>query len=68
MARYLRDAATLRRVERASFLKYYLLRPRGLWSALRNLARMSTLRQYHAERTDTGMIEVTPESYAVGSA
>jgi nitroimidazol reductase NimA-like FMN-containing flavoprotein (pyridoxamine 5'-phosphate oxidase superfamily) len=66
-ARYLRDAATMRRVTRASLPKY-LLRPRALWFMLRNLSRVSTRSQYTRERTDTGMIEVTPESYAVAPA
>jgi hypothetical protein len=66
-ARYLLDAATTRRVERAAFVKYYL-RPRALWQLLRTLRRLPTLRRYHEERTDSGMIEVAPESYAVGPA
>jgi nitroimidazol reductase NimA-like FMN-containing flavoprotein (pyridoxamine 5'-phosphate oxidase superfamily) len=66
-ARYLRDAATMRRVTRASLPKY-VLRPRALWFWLRNLSRMSARSQYTRERTNTGMIEVTPESYAVGPA
>jgi nitroimidazol reductase NimA-like FMN-containing flavoprotein (pyridoxamine 5'-phosphate oxidase superfamily) len=66
-ARYLQDAATMRRVTRASVPKY-VLRPRALWFFLRNLSRVSTRSQYTRERTDTGMIEVTPESYAVGLA
>lgn len=66
-ARYLRDAATMRRVTRASLPKY-VLRPRALWFWLRHLSRMSTRSQYTRERADTGMIEVTPESYAVGPA
>jgi len=66
-ARYLRDEATRRRVTRASLPKY-VLRPRALWFWLRNLPRMSTRSQYTRERPDTGMIEVTPESYAVGPA
>jgi nitroimidazol reductase NimA-like FMN-containing flavoprotein (pyridoxamine 5'-phosphate oxidase superfamily) len=66
-ARYLQDAATMRRVTRASVPKY-VLRPRALWFFLRNLSRVSTRSQYTRERTDTGMIEVTPESYAVGPA
>jgi nitroimidazol reductase NimA-like FMN-containing flavoprotein (pyridoxamine 5'-phosphate oxidase superfamily) len=63
---YLRDAATRRRVTRA-LLPKYVLRPRALWFWLRNLSRMSTRSQYTRERPDTGMIEVTPESYTVGS-
>jgi hypothetical protein len=66
-ARYLRDAATMRRVTRASLPKY-VLRPRALWFFLRNLSRVSTRSQYTRERTDTGMIEVAPESYTVGPA
>ena len=66
-ARYLRDAPTMRRVTRASLSKY-VLRPRALWFMLRNLSRVSTRSQYTRERTDTGMIEVTPESYALGPA
>jgi uncharacterized pyridoxamine 5'-phosphate oxidase family protein len=64
---YLRDEATVRRVTRAT-LPQYVLRPRALWFWLRNLSRMSARSQYTRERTDTGMIEVTPESYAVGPA
>jgi uncharacterized pyridoxamine 5'-phosphate oxidase family protein len=64
---YLRDAATARRVTRASLPKY-VFRPRALWFWLRNLSRMSARSQYTHERTDTGMIEVTPESYVVGPA
>lgn len=66
-ARYLRDAATMRRVTRASLPKY-VLRPRALWFFLRNLSRVSTRSQYTRERTDTGMIEMAPESYTVGPA
>lgn len=66
-ARYLRDAATMRRVTRASLPKY-VLRPRALWFWLRNLPRMSTRSQYTRERPDTGMIEVIPESYSVDPA
>ena len=63
-ARYLRDSATVRRVTRASIPKY-VLRPRALWFILRNPSRLWMRSQYTRERTDTGMIEVTPESYAV---
>lgn len=66
-ASYLRDAATMRRVTRASLPKY-VLRPRALWFWLRNLSRMSARSQYTRERTETGMIEVTPESYTVSPA
>ncbi|MDP9236195.1 MAG: hypothetical protein M3P30_02150 [Chloroflexota bacterium] len=66
-ARYRRDTATARRVVRA-WLAKYVLRPRALWVALRNLSRVSTRSRYTRERTDTGTIKVTPESYAVGPA
>ncbi len=66
-ARYLRDASTMRRVTRASLPKY-VLRPRALWFWLRNLSRMRARSQYTRERPETGMIEVTAESYAVGAA
>jgi pyridoxine/pyridoxamine 5'-phosphate oxidase len=66
-ARYLRDAATMRRVSRASLPKY-VLRPRALWFWLGHLSRLSTRSQYTRERSDSGMIEVTPESYAVTPA
>lgn len=66
-ARYLRDAATAQRVTRASLVKY-VLRPRALWFMLRHLGRLRTRSQYIRERGDTGMIEVTPQSYAVGPA
>jgi hypothetical protein len=57
----------MRQVTRASLPKY-VPRPRALWFWLRNLTRVSTRSQYTRERTDTGMIEVTPASYAVGPA
>ncbi|MBI5288439.1 MAG: pyridoxamine 5'-phosphate oxidase family protein [Chloroflexi bacterium] len=66
-AQYLRDAVTMKRVTRASIPKY-MLRPRALWFWLRNLTRIGTRSQYTRERPDTGMIEVTPESYAVDPA
>ena len=65
-ARYLRDETTMRRVTRASVPKY-VLRPRALWFMLRNIRRVSTRSRYVSERTDTGMIEVTPESYSVAA-
>ncbi len=65
-ARFLRDATTRRRVTRAMLPKYFL-RPRALMFWLRNLSRMSTRSQYTRERGDTGMIEVTPESYTVSA-
>jgi len=66
-ARYLRDETTRRRVTRASLPKY-VLRPRALWFMLRNIRRVSMRSRYVGERPDTGMIEVTPESYSVGPA
>ena len=64
-ARYLRDETTMRRVTRASLPKY-VLRPRALLFMLRNLRRVSMRGRYVGERTETGMIELTPESYSVG--
>jgi len=66
-ARYLQDAATMRRVTRASLPKY-VLRPRALWFWIRKRSLLSARSQYTRERPDTGMIEVTPESYAVAPA
>ena len=65
-ARYLRDADTVRRVTRATLPKY-VLRPRALWFMLRNIRRVSMRGRYVSERPDTGMIEVAPDSYSVGS-
>ena len=66
-ARFLRDETTPRRVTRAIAAKY-VLRPRALWFWLRNIGRMSMRFRYVGERRDTGMIEVTPESYSVARA
>jgi hypothetical protein len=67
IARYLTDADTMRRVVRAALPKYYL-RPRALWLALRKLARLRAMLRYYGERTDSGIIEVTPESLEIDSA
>jgi hypothetical protein len=64
---YLHDTATIRRVARATLPKY-VLRPRALWFWLRHLSRIPTRSQYIGERSGSGMIEVTPESYTVTSA
>ena len=66
-ARYVRGAAMLRRVVRASLPKYYLS-PHAVRLTLRDLPRVPTMLRYYRERTDAGMIEVTPESYSVGPA
>jgi nitroimidazol reductase NimA-like FMN-containing flavoprotein (pyridoxamine 5'-phosphate oxidase superfamily) len=65
-ARYLSESPVTARVVRAMFLKYYL-RPREIWSTLRNVTRMDVVLRYKRERT-AGMIEVTPNEYAVTSA
>jgi len=66
-ARYLHDTATIRKVVRATLPKY-VLRPRALWLWIRHLSRIPTRSQYIRERSGSGMIEVTPESYTVTSA
>jgi len=62
VARYLTGKDALAPVVRASIGKYYLA-PRVLWLYLRNLRRISTMLQYYRERSDSGVIEVTPESF-----
>ena len=66
-ARYLRDRGALRRLVRPSLTKYYF-HPRALWLAVRNLPRLGAMLRYYRERTDAGVIEVTPESITIAPA
>lgn len=61
-ARYLTNKEALGPVARRSVLKYYAS-PRALWLYVRNLRRIPAMLQYYRERTDTGVIEVTPVSF-----
>lgn len=63
-ARYLTDETTSRRVVRATLPKY-VLRHRALLFWLRNVRHFSMRGRYVGERSATGMIEVTPESYSI---
>ncbi|HET6615178.1 MAG TPA: pyridoxamine 5'-phosphate oxidase family protein [Dehalococcoidia bacterium] len=61
-ARYLTNNEALGPVARRSALKYYA-DPRALWLYARNVRRIPAMLQYYRERTDTGVIEVTPVSF-----
>ena len=61
-ARYLTNKDALAPVARRSVLKYYA-DPRALWLYVRNFRRVPAMLQYYRERTDTGVIEVTPVSF-----
>jgi general stress protein 26 len=66
-ARFVHDAALMKRVVRASVPKYFFP-PRALWLWISRPSRLRARSTYTSERTDTGLIEVTPEWFAVGTA
>jgi hypothetical protein len=61
-ARYLTGKDAMAPVARRSVMKYYL-EPRAIWRYLRDLRRIPTMREYYRERTEGGVIEVTPSSF-----
>ena len=61
-ARYVTNKEALGPVARHSALKYYA-DPRALWVYARNARRIPAMLRYYRERTDTGVIEVTPTSF-----